>query len=155
MKFPWVKRTDLVAVPHDSGGWVVKDPLTLQYALLEDHEYSILNLLDGRLTFAEILNRSRQAAPSLRLTAEDLAGFIQNLAGSQLIRQSGGGDSARLNPRTRRSVLALIVAPLLQLLRIQVRLLNPTNLIDAIMPFASIFFGRVAAFMFCAFATIA
>ena len=155
MTFPWVKRADLVAVPHDSGGWVVKDPLTLQYALLDDYEYSILNLLDGSQTFPQLLQRARRAAPSLKLTAEDLVAFVQSLAGNQLIRQLSAGDSLRLNPESRRTLLSTLVAPLLSLLRIQVRLLNPTKLIDRVMPLASVLFQRTTVWLFCLLAAVA
>ncbi|MEZ6125762.1 MAG: hypothetical protein R3C49_21670 [Planctomycetaceae bacterium] len=59
MSLSWMKRQDLIAVPHDSSGWVVKDPLTLNYAWLDDAEFAILNLLDGRMTFTETLREIR------------------------------------------------------------------------------------------------
>lgn len=155
MTFPWIKRTDLIAIRHDGGGWIVKDPLTLQYALLEDHEYSILNLLDGRYGFAELLRRARSVAPWLELTAEDLAEFIRNLAGNQLIRQRTGGDSVRLNPDAGRSSVSRVLRFLFQLLRIQFRLLNPSRLIDAAAPVAAVFYRKTALSLFGILAIVA
>lgn len=150
MRFPWVKRSDLIAVPHDGGGWVVKDPLTLQYALLEDHEYSILNLMDGRTGFRDLLANARKAAPWLNLTAEDLAEFIRSLAGSQLVRQQAAGDSVRLSPAKKASSFASVLQFVLQLIRIQIRLLNPTRFIDRAMPLVSTLFSRSALVLFSA-----
>ncbi|MEQ9407793.1 MAG: hypothetical protein RIK87_08695 [Fuerstiella sp.] len=142
MKFPWIKRPDLIAVPHDAGGWVVKDPLTLHYALLDDQEYGILNLLDGSLSFPELVRRVRETWPAAGLTAEDLSDFLHSLAGHQLIRQASTGDSDRLvHGPGRRSPLQWLL-PMFQILRLQVRLLNPSRLLDAAMPVVALFGHR-------------
>ena len=154
MTFPWIKRPDLIAAPHDTGGWVVKDPLTLQYALLNDLEYRLLNLLDGRTGFPELLRQAQGLAPAAALTAEDLADFIRGLAGHQLIRQHGGGDSIRLNPDAPRSPLAFI-SPVFQVLRIQMRLWNPSRWIDAMLPVVAFLFHRNVVRIACATGLIA
>ncbi len=141
MNFPWIKRPDLIAVPHDTEGWVVKDPLTLQYALLNDVEYRLLNLLDGRLAFGELLKRAQDIDPTAGITADDLGEFIRNLAGHQLVQQRSGGDSLRLSKTQPQSAFGWL-NPLLQVLRVQVKLLNPSRLIDAAMPIAQLFFRR-------------
>ena len=84
LQIPWIKRFDLQATVHDAGGWVVKDPLTLNYALLDDAEYAILNLLDGKTPFPKILAVLRQRFPDRGVGPEDLADFIRHLAGHQL-----------------------------------------------------------------------
>lgn len=147
MIFPWIKRPDLIAVPHDSGGWVVKDPLTLHYTLLDDAEYAVLQLLDGRRRFAELLNDAIAACPHAGITAQDLADFIRSLAGHQLIRQVSGGDFVRLSPDHVTSHPLKYVGPLFRILRLQLNLLNPARLIDRLMPIVSVFFtGAVIRF---------
>lgn len=140
VQFTWLKRDDLVAVPHDSGGWVVKDPLTLQYTHLDEIEFSVLNLMDGRTSFASMLERARQLCPERRLSLDDLGQFVTVLAGHQLIRQAGGGDSARLDPNTASASLWRLVSPLFQILRLQCRLLNPSRVLDAALPRVSVFY---------------
>ncbi|MDG1893772.1 MAG: M50 family metallopeptidase [Fuerstiella sp.] len=140
MQFPWLKRDDLVAVPHDSGGWIVKDPLTLQYTHLDDIEYSVLDLMDGRISIGKMLERARQLCPERRLSLDDLGQFVRVLAGHELIRQSGGGDSVRLNPQATSTSILRLVSPLFRILRLQCRLLNPSRLLDAAMPLVSTFY---------------
>ncbi|MEO1981987.1 MAG: hypothetical protein ABGZ24_15825 [Fuerstiella sp.] len=143
MQFPWLKRDDLVAVPHDSGGWVVKDPLTLHYTHLDDIEYSVLNLMDGRISFAEVLDRARQLCPERRLVPDDLGQFVRVLAGHQLIRQLRGGDSARLDPQASSTSPLRLISPLFRILRLQRRLLNPSRMLDAAMPLVSVLYKPV------------
>ncbi|MDG2129521.1 MAG: hypothetical protein P8K08_16095 [Fuerstiella sp.] len=140
VQFPWLKRDDLVAVPHDSGGWIVKDPLTMQYTHLDDIEFSVLNLMNGRTSFAGMLERARQLCPERHLSLDDLGQFVRVLAGHQLIRQPGGGDSVRLDPRVTSSSLSRFASPLFRILRLQCRLLNPSRLLDAALPLVSIFY---------------
>ena len=147
--FSWIKRPDLITVPHDAGGWIVKDPLTLQYALLDEKEYTILNLLDGRYGFAELLAAVRRKFPSADIAAQDLAEFIRSLAGHQLIRQVTGRDSVRLSAASG-GFGATALNRVFGILRIQFRLLNPSSLISRIMPVAQIFFTRTAALVFAA-----
>ena len=132
-----------MSVPHDSGGWVVKDPLTLQYTHLDDIEFSVLNLMDGRTSFANMLERARQLCPERRLSLDDLGHFVRVLAGHQLIRQAGGGDSARLDPQAASASLWRLVSPLFRILRLQCRLLNPSRLLDTSLPLVSIFYKPV------------
>lgn len=137
MLFPWIKRPGLIAVPHDSGGWVVKDPLTLQYAYLNDVEYTILNFLDGRVTLNRLLQRVREVDPREELSADDLGPFVRLLAGHQLIRQIGPGDSLRLSSSQVRPIWQRIVQPLFQILRVQVPLVNPSRFISLTLPVVS------------------
>lgn len=134
MQIPWIKRFDLQATVHDAGGWVVKDPLTLNYALLDDAEYAILNLLDGKTPFPKMLAVLRQRFPDRGVGPEDLADFIRHLAGHQLIRQTVAGDSLRLRSGSEADGPLRYLKPLFQILRLQVPLLNPTHILDNVLP---------------------
>jgi len=132
-----------VAVPHDSGGWIVKDPLTLHYTHLDEIEYSVLNLMDGQINFAEVLDRARQLCPERSLVPDDLGQFVRVLAGHQLIRQLGGGDSVRLDPQMSATSPLRLISPLFRILRLQRRLLNPSRLLDAALPLVSVLYKPV------------
>lgn len=136
MKFSWVKRSDLQIAPHDAGGWIVKDPLTLQYAHLEDTEYQILNLLDGRRQVSELVVAVKRICPSAGLTAEDFAQFIRTLASHQLIRQTGGEEGTRPSQPRATSWFERMLRAGLSVLRLRIKLLNPTPVIDSLIPFA-------------------
>lgn len=133
MTIPWVKRADLIVTPHDSGGWVIKDPLTLSYTWLDNAEYLILNLLDGSISFAHLLKKVQGGYPARKLTAEDVVEFLQSLAGQQLIRQPQG-DSQRLIASPQRSVFIRCFSLLARVLKIQIPLVNPSRLLDGLMP---------------------
>ena len=148
MIVPWIKRHDLVIQPHDAGGWVVKDPLTLQFSLLSQLELNILNLLDGQLTFTQLLARARQLSGT-SLSAEELVDFIASLASGELIRQTVIGDSKRMSPRA--EGLLQIIAPLFRILRFQIRLLNPTGLLNRVVPAVNwlLAYGALRVFALC------
>ena len=156
MKFPWIKRQDLIVQAHDSGGWLIKDPLTLTYTLLEETEFQILQLMDGTRTVPQLLAKARRWVPDGEVTANDLSQFVQSLAGHQLIRQSVSGDSQRLrssNPGWTQRLLRII----LNVLRIQIPLVNPSRWIDRALPVLNIFFSSAArklAAVIVLFATI-
>ena len=148
MLFPWVKRCDLISFPHDSGGWVVKDPLTLHYTLLDDLEFQILSLLNGSIGTSALLRQVQKMAPDKGLTMEDLAEFVGVLAGHQLVRSNVGGDARRLSSIRQPSVALRLLAPLLQVLSMHLPLLNPTKFLDALLPFVAVLFTRTAARIF-------
>ena len=54
---PLRARPELVAQPLECRGrrrWRLKDPISLEYFQLEDEEYAILMMLDGRISLSEI-----------------------------------------------------------------------------------------------------
>lgn len=128
-------RSDLAVSRHDSGGWVVKDPIGLNYALLDDAEYTILRLLDGRISLSAMMDNLRQRFPSKQLSADDLADFIRVLAGQQLIRQTAAGDHRRLHTLKNLGMLGWVLQFLTNILRLQISLFNPTRFITATLPF--------------------
>lgn len=115
----------------------MKDPLTLNYALLDDAEYTILNLLDGRTQFSHLLTVLQQRFPDRGVGPDDLADFIRALAGHQLIRQTGVGDSQRLDPSVKSNSPIRILQPLFQILRLQLPLFNPAGLISSALPYVA------------------
>lgn len=144
MQIPWVKRSDLSAMQHDSGGWVVKDPLTLNYVLLDDAEYAILNLLDGNTSLSNVQHGVQQRFPQRRLGVADIGEFLRSLAGHQLIRQTVPGDSDRLHSAGGKRSLARLIQLPLSLLRLQLPLSNPTKFLDRLLPKISPLFSRAA-----------
>ena len=51
----WRKRPDLIAKAGGAERWVIQDPVSLRYVLLNDAEYAVLSRLDGRATSADLL----------------------------------------------------------------------------------------------------
>lgn len=130
----WQIRRDLTFHPHEAGGWIVKDPLTQRYTWLDDPEYQILRMLDGRITRGEVLRRSAQIFPDRQLDKTDIDDFLLILSGQELIRRTVPGDSVRMNASRREASLMRVMQPLMKLLRFKVRLLNPSRLLDSLLP---------------------
>lgn len=129
---PWRMRVDLIVRRQDSGAWVVKDPLTLNYVRLSDQEMAVLRSLDGRRTAGQILQALQDTWPASAFSFDDVSDFLGQLINSQLVvatqpvRRTAKSDGAGL-PGLRRW-MSLISG----LLRLRFRLLDPTPLLNAI-----------------------
>ena len=137
MDVPWKKRADLSVTRHDGGGWVVKDPVRLEYALLDDVEYSVLQALDGRTSMATLVERLLRQFPGRELTAADVAAFVRSLAGHQLVRplfSAGHLDSGATRPPVIPRVVPRAIRGAGQLLRLQVPLFHPRPVLDRLLP---------------------
>jgi putative peptide zinc metalloprotease protein len=134
---PWRMRVDLIVRRQDSGAWVVKDPLTLNYVRLSDQEMSVLRSLDGRRTARQMLQALQDIWPASAFSVDDVSDFLGQLINSQLVvptqpvprtaKSDGGG---RPNPRRWMSLIS-------GLLQLRIRLLDPTPLLNAIQPWMS------------------
>lgn len=129
---PWIKRADLQITPHDGGGWVVKDPVLMKYALLDDVECCLLQSLDGRISRSELVDRAVRRFPDRLLTADDVSAFLQSLVAHQFIRPLG--RRSVLRPPASGNWLLRCVQWTGQLLRLQVPLFHPGRLLDAMLP---------------------
>lgn len=130
---PWKRRRDLSVVRHDSGGWVVKDPVSLNYALLDDVEFTILQALDGRTSMARIVDSLVRKFPGRQISIDDVRQFLQSLAGHQLIRPRFAVSRLRPN-QSKPSIVGRAFRAGSQVLRIQIPLLNPRPLLDRVLP---------------------
>ncbi|MEZ6061759.1 MAG: M50 family metallopeptidase [Planctomycetaceae bacterium] len=128
---------------HESEGWVLKDPLTLEYVVLNDLEFNIFNQLDGRVTASRLLQHVTRLGEGISI--EELSGFLRHLAARQLLRSTVSASAAppsftktasttKTASATTAALVSAVVKPVLQLLRLRIPLLNPTRLLDAVMP---------------------
>ena len=142
MQLPWIKRSDLSATRHDSGGWVIKDPIALKYAMLDDAEYAMLTALDGKTTFAVLLEKLQSRFPGRNFTQNDLSEFLQALAGHQLIRQIVPGEHQRLYSKKQRTFSGLLLGLLVNVLRLQIPLFNPNRSLQRVLPRVRLLFSQ-------------
>ena len=95
---PWRARRDLVAqsvAVEGEVGWTLKDPLSLAYFRLRDVEFALFNLLDGRVTYAQLLELVRQKFPAERWTLENVRPFLASLIQSGLVTSLLPGQGMR------------------------------------------------------------
>ena len=141
MNFPWKRRDDLMIQPHDTGGWLIKDPISLQYTLLSSHEYQVFQRLDGQSD----LNSIFAAGSDRRVTVQDLELFLSHLIKRQLLFRPTGGDAERfygLQPKA-----ATPFTWLTRLLSWYVPLGNPRRLLSKLQWINSIVFQRLFIFL--------
>lgn len=95
-------RPDLIVARHETDSrryWSVKDPVSLEYFELEDEEFAILQMLDGRASLRDIQRRFERQFRPLRLALDRLQGFLSNLYREGLILAESPGQGARLLDR--------------------------------------------------------
>ncbi|MEX0718631.1 MAG: site-2 protease family protein [Planctomycetaceae bacterium] len=95
-------RPDLVVARHETRRrryWSLKDPVSLEYFELEDEEFAILRMLDGRTSLRDIQRRFEARFRPLRLALDRLHAFLANLYREGLILAEAPGQGARLLDR--------------------------------------------------------
>lgn len=126
MKFPWIKRNDLIIQPHDTGGWLIKDPVSLQYTLLSSVEFGLFQRMDGETDTAALL----PSGDKTQYTIEDLESFLTHLVKRQLLYRPDGGHSGR--PSETAAPKASPITWMTRLLSWYVPLGNPQNMLRSL-----------------------
>jgi putative peptide zinc metalloprotease protein len=150
-RIPIRKRVDLVIRRQDDGRWVVKDPLSLQYSLLDDEEMSVLRSLNGQASMGSILRTLQTGWPDKELTVGDIRELLQQFVASQLVTGS-------IRPTSELASSASVMKWLVRLsgwLRIRLPLLNPDPILERLRPGIRLVFHPVAAGCFAVLAVIA
>lgn len=116
---PMRRRPDLMAQPLFQRGrrcWRLKDPVSLEYFQLEDEEYAILMLLDGRASLAEIKQHFDDRFAPRHVSLSQLQGYLAHLheAGLALADAADQGTSLlkRKASTDRRQLAASLANPL-------------------------------------------
>ncbi|HEY2252211.1 MAG TPA: site-2 protease family protein [Planctomycetaceae bacterium] len=116
---PLRARPDLVIQPlahRDRVRWRLKDPVSLEYFQLEDEEYAILTMLDGRASLAQIKRQFDDRFAPRHVSLPQLQAYLAHLhhEGLALAEASGQGESllARKRSADRRLLAAALANPL-------------------------------------------
>ncbi|MFK7819258.1 MAG: hypothetical protein AB8G99_11100 [Planctomycetaceae bacterium] len=139
------RRPDLVTVPNRSGGeaaWVVKDPLTLRYYQLRAEEYAVLELLDGRSSLIDLLERLTARFPGHRLTAANVGQFVTSLLKSGLLASTGIGYGRRMADASWQRRQRAWIAKLGSLMSIRFRGIDAEPLLKLIQPFTRVLLSK-------------
>ncbi len=119
------KRNDLVVQRQEFLGrrcWLVKDPISLKYHRLEEEEFELFEMLDGRCTLGELQSRFEKRSSHQRITIKELHQFIGMLHGNGLVLADAPEQEEHLIARTQerskrhlRSTVASLLSPRLRL----------------------------------------
>lgn len=94
----WRMRRDLIAKQANTNGdseWTLKDPLSLSYYHMRDPEYVVLSMLNGDVSYRQLLDVLCLRFPGERWTAENLKSFLASLVQSGLVTSMAGGQGGR------------------------------------------------------------
>ena len=144
---PFRKRRDLVAARQRFQGqpcWMVKEPLGLTYTRLEDEEYALLEMLDGRASLAEMKAAFEARFAPQKISLEEIQQFLSTLHQSGLVIADLPGQGGKLlergHQRQRRERWANWTNPL----AVRFRGFDPSRMLDALYPLVRWLFSPLA-----------
>lgn len=147
---PWRMRRDLIALVSAGGGevgWTLKDPLSLAYFRLREAEYSVFRLLDGRKTYADVLEALRRQFPAESWSLENLKAFVGSLVQSGLLTSLLPGQGSSIAKRQEHSRRRAWFGLLSKLLAFRWRGIDPEPLLRRVEPWTRWVFRPVTLAM--------
>src|SRR5579884_487267 len=147
-------RPNLEITPQRQGErtfYVLKDPVSLAYFRLDEGQRFAAGLMDGRHTLDEIRAAYEERFRPERLSPEELEAFAARLVDAGLAVSDAPRVGQRVWELTRRHRRRAVLTALINFLWIKVPLLDPTPLLDRLVPRLRFLFGRTAALCGLAF----
>ena len=96
---PLYRRQDVSVHPQQWGetrGWVLKDPVALRYFQLQDEEFAVWQMLDGRASLGQIQRAFAERFAPLQLQPPQIMVFLARLYQSGLVVADSPGQGRRL-----------------------------------------------------------
>src|SRR5437763_4896 len=112
---PLKVRPELEALAIESAGrrrWRLKDPVSLEYFQLEDDEYGVLMMLDGRISLAEIKRRFERQFTPQHISLSQLQAYLAHLNAEGLALADTPDQGRQLLDRRRTAALRGLKAAL-------------------------------------------
>ena len=140
------RRTDLIIVQRESDAptWVVKDPIQLNYFVLDEMQYWLFQRLNGINSVASIVEKFNSCFP-LKATAEEIYGFCMQMSNDSLLNEVASGEqiSQRLARKNKSKYLKIPMS----LLSIKLPPVNARGLFDIAENLFSWLFSPIAVLM--------
>ncbi len=151
-------RSDLVVSQQVFQGkdhFVLKDPVSLRYFRLQAEEYAIWQLIDGKRTLNEVHAELQQRFAGIDLKLVELWRFVSTLFGRGLLLSDGPGYGQHLlkaeSVRKRRQRTSTMFS----VLAIKLPGINPTRILDGLLPWTSWLFSPLVVMFNLMFALAA
>jgi putative peptide zinc metalloprotease protein len=144
---PLRMRSDLVVSRERYGERtfvVVKDPLALRYFRLQEEEFAMLELLDGRRTFDDLKKALEERFTPQKFRPEEMSAFTSSLHQSGLVISDARGQGASLVERRGKNARRALLQKFLSPLAIRFRGIDPSRAFDCVYPWVRPLFGKVA-----------
>ena len=133
-----VQKVFYQSEPH----WVVKDPHDQQYHQYNEHEFAILNWLDGKISFHELREKFERKFSPYRVSYRELTTIIRELFKKSVVVSTRGGNGIQLHDYSREKRREKLQKKLKSVLAIQLKGWDPSRFIEATYPLVSWFFSR-------------
>ncbi len=148
-------RPDLRIEPQNYEGrtfYVVKDPVSLRYYRLKDHEHYLLGYLDGEHTLDDAQKAYEQQYRPDRLKLEDLEAFAQQLLTAGLAQNDSPRAGKQLFDRRKKRIRSEWLQAFTNILYIKIPLFDPERTLLRMLRyvgwiFSLTFFALSVAFM--------
>jgi putative peptide zinc metalloprotease protein len=130
-------RSDLVTVEQvyrDEPFWLIKDPLEMEFYRLNEEEYFVLRLVDGKLSLEEIKTAFEKKYPSQRITHKELQNYISDLHNKCLLAYTDPAVGAQLIDRAKEKKWKKTLQNLSNILSVKWRGVDPDAFLDWITP---------------------
>jgi putative peptide zinc metalloprotease protein len=101
---PLIARRDLVVEQiayQGLGYWIIKDPVALAYYRLQNEQYHVLKLLDGKRSLEDIRDAFQKEFPTLRPGLSDLRALALDLHHKGLVYSERAGQAQTLIEKAR------------------------------------------------------
>ncbi|MEK6248855.1 MAG: biotin/lipoyl-binding protein [Planctomycetales bacterium] len=144
-------RPDLVTRQHLYQGtsyWIVKDPVGLNYVRLQEDEYAILQMLDGRVSLDDIKQFYEAKFRPSRITEDEIARFIGSLFQSGLLIADVPGQGEQLKKRNEEYNRKKLKSVFSNILAIRFKGIDPERMLNWLYPKTAWFFSKPMVY-FC------
>ena len=129
-------RTDLGIDPQKYEGktyYVIKDPVSLRYYRLKDHEHYLLQFMDGRRTLEDAQKSYEAYYRPDRLKLEDLEAFAQQLITAGLAQNDSPRAGKQLFDRRKKRRRSEWMQTLTNILYIKIPIIDPDRILNVML----------------------
>ena len=142
-------RPDVRVYPYDDHGAVLKDPLTGNYLLLVEHEFTALRLMETSLRLSEWHERLLREFPGSGVTRSDLKSFLLRLYRHQVLQSDATGMTGNSASPPGYSLPSLLRKILGVCFRIRIPIARPARLAEPLTRALRFAFSPAAVVCYC------
>ena len=149
---PVRRRPDVQVYPQHFQGrpcWVIKDPVSLRYFRLQEEEYLLWQMLDGRHSLRQLQEEFARRFRPRTIRADEIQRFVGMLHQAGLVLSDRPGQAAELYRQARQQRRWRLAAGATNLLAIRFRGINPDGLLDRMVPYVGWIFSPPAVVAGC------
>ncbi|HPP51956.1 MAG TPA: hemolysin D [Thermoguttaceae bacterium] len=149
---PVRRRPDVEVYPREFQGrpcWVIKDPVGLEYFRLQEEEYILFEMLDGRHSLQQMQQEFALRFRPRTIRADEIHRFVAMLHQAGLVLSDRRGQGAELYRQAQERRRWRLLAGTANLLALRFRGVNPDAFLDRLLPYVGWLFSPAAVLVGC------